>query len=72
MNHTIRGSDVFVKEDIRSVLQAILATNETLGQQIQSADIQNYRYGFSAAIAAVATALNIKLQQPDIWQENYR
>jgi hypothetical protein len=71
MKQTIRGSDVFVKEDIRSVLQAILATNETLAQ-MAGADIQNYRYGFSAAIAAVATAFDIKLQQPDIWQETYR
>lgn len=68
MKQSIRGSDVFVKEDIRSVLQALLATNETLAQQIQSADIQNYRYGFSAAIAAVAAAFDIKLQQPHIWR----
>ena len=32
MKQSIRGSDVFVKEDIRSVLQALLATNETLAQ----------------------------------------
>lgn len=68
MKQSIRGSDVFIKEDVRSVLQALLATNETLGQQIQSADIQNYRYGFSAAIDAVATAFDIKLEQPDIWR----
>ena len=72
VKQSIRGSDVFVKEDVRSVLQALLATNETLAQQMPGADIQHYRYGFSAAIAAVATAFEIKLQQPDIWQENYR
>lgn len=71
MMQSIRGSDVFVKEDIRSVLQALLATNETLAQ-IAGADVQQYRYGYGAAIAAVAIAFEIKLQQPDIWQENYR
>ena len=71
MKPSIRGSDVFVKEDVRSVLQALLATNETLAQQIQSADVQNYRYGFSAAIAAVAAAFDIKLQKPELW-EDYR
>ena len=71
MKQSIRGSDVFVKEDIRSVLQALLATNETLAS-MAGADVQQYRYGFSAAVAAVATAFDIKLQQPDIWQESYR
>ena len=68
MKQSIRGSDVFVKEDMRSVLQALLATNETLASQMGSSDIQNYRYGFSAAIAAVATAFDIKLERPDPWR----
>lgn len=68
MNHAIRGSDVFVKEDIRSVLQALLATNETLAQ-MAGADVQQYRYGFSAAVAAVATAFDIKLQKPDVMED---
>jgi len=67
MKQSIRGSDVFVKEDIRSVLQALLATNETLAQ-IAGADVQQYRYGYGAAIAAVAAAFDIKLQQPHIWR----
>jgi hypothetical protein len=70
MKQSIRGSDVFVKEDIRSVLQALLATNETLAQ-MAGADVQQYRYGFSAAVAAVATAFDIKLQRPDV-MEDYR
>ena len=48
MKQSIRGSDVFVKEDIRSVLQALLATNETLAT-MAGADVQQYRYGFAAA-----------------------
>ncbi len=66
MNHTIRGSDVFIKEDVRSVLQALLATNETLGQ-MAGADVQQYRHGFAAAIAAVATAFDIKLERPEVF-----
>lgn len=69
MKQSIRGSDVFIKEDVRSVLQALLATNETLAAQMQSADIQNYRYGYAAAIAAVATAFDIKLQKPELYYE---
>lgn len=70
MKPSIRGSDVFIKEDVRSVLQALLATNETLAQ-MAGADVQQYRYGFSAAVAAVATAFDIKLQRPDV-MEDYR
>ena len=70
MKQSIRGSDVFLKEDVRSVLQALLATNETLAQ-MAGADVQQYRYGFSAAVAAVATAFDIKLQRPDV-MEDYR
>jgi len=66
MKQSIRGSDVFIKEDVRSVLQALLATNETLGQ-MAGADVQQYRQGFAAAIAAVATALDIKLERPEVF-----
>lgn len=66
MKQSIRGSDVFIKEDVRSVLQALLATNETLGQ-MAGADVQQYRQGFAAAIAAVATAFDIKLERPEVF-----
>lgn len=69
MKQSIRGSDVFVKEDVRSVLQALLATNETLAGMpgmAGQAGIQQYRQGFAAAVAAVATAFDIKLQRPDV------
>lgn len=66
MKQSIRGSDVFIKEDVRSVLQALLATNETLAQMMQTPDIQNYRYGYAAAIAAVAAAFDIKLERPEV------
>ena len=63
MSQVIRGSDVFLKEDVRSVLQAILATNEMLARQVQNDDIQPYRNGFTAAIYAVATAFDISVDQ---------
>ena len=72
MKQSIRGSDVFVKEDIRSVLQALLATNETLAT-MAGADVQQYRYGFAAgwlaATSAMRTAIGIRTASPlDDWR----
>ena len=68
MKQSIRVSDVFIKEDLRSVLQALLDTNETITKQMISSDIQDYYYGFSAAITAVAAAFDIKLERLNLWQ----
>ena len=57
----IPGSDVFLKEDVRSILQSILMTNEMLARQLPAGEVQTYRAGFCAAIAAVATAFDISL-----------
>lgn len=62
MRQDIRSSDVFLKEDVRCMLQAILATNEELARQFADPAVQTYRHGFSAAIAAVAVAFNITLE----------
>jgi len=64
MRQEIRSSDVFLKEDVRCLLQAILATNEELARQFTDPQVQSYRHGFAAAIAAVAVAFNIELQPP--------
>ena len=64
MRQEIRSSDVFLKEDVRCMLQAILATNEELARQFPDANAQIYRHGFAAAIAAVAVAFNISLESP--------
>jgi len=64
MKQSIRGSDVFIKEDVRSVLQALLATNETLAGMVGDS-VASYRTGFAAAILATATAFDIKLERPD-------
>ena len=59
--NTKRGSDVFIKEDVRSILRALLATNERMASEMQTPDAQQYRRGFAVAIAAVATAFDIDL-----------
>lgn len=68
MERDIPGSDVFLKEDVRSVLQAILITNDMLARQLPNDNVQTYRAGFSAAIAAVATAFDINLEQRAIYR----
>ena len=63
MRQELRSSDVFVKEDLRCMLQAILATNEALSMQYPDDQrIQLRRDGFNAAVVAIAMALNIDLQ----------
>ena len=53
MQHTIRGSDVFVKEDLRSILAGltVAARHQPAGQ---------FRDGFLAAIEAVRTSVDIR------------
>ena len=53
MQHTIRGSDVFVKEDLRSILDGltVAARHQPAGQ---------FRDGFLAAIDAVRTSIDIR------------
>ncbi len=48
----IRPSDVFVKMDIAAILRALALT-------ISAAPADDYRSGYCAALAAVATALSI-------------
>jgi hypothetical protein len=63
MPHIIRGSDVFLKEDIRSILQAILAANDAAALMLPDAEsAQAYRCGFTAAVVSTATAFDIQLQ----------
>ncbi len=53
MQHTIRGSDVFVKEDLRSILAGLVvaARHQPAGQ---------FRDGFLAAIDAMRTSVDIR------------
>lgn len=57
-----RGSDVFLKEDIESIITALLMTNETAAAVMSAPNDPRavaYRAGFGAALMAVATALDI-------------
>jgi hypothetical protein len=61
MQHTIRGSDVFVKEDLRSILDglSVAARHQPIGQ---------FRDGFLAALDAVRTSVDIRPASPlDDW-----
>lgn len=61
MNHTFRGSDVFVKEDLRAILDAldIAARHQPDGQ---------FRNGWHAATDALRTAVGIRTASPlDGW-----
>ena len=59
----MRGSDVWLKEDLESILRSLLMTNETAAAVMAAPDDSRsvaYRAGFGAAIMAVATALDIQ------------
>ncbi len=60
MQHTIRGSDVFVKEDLRSILAGLVvaASHQPDGQ---------FRDGFLAAIDAMRTSVDIRTSPLDDW-----
>lgn len=55
------GSDVFLKEDLQGILNALLATNEAAMMTAPGAE--NYRRGFAAAILAMAMALDIQIDR---------
>lgn len=62
MKNTIRGSDVFVQEDLRSMFAAlaIVARHQPAGE---------FRAGFLAAIDAMRTAVGIHPASPlDDWR----
>ena len=61
MQHTIRGSDVFVKEDLRSILDG-------LSVAARHQPIDQFRDGFLAALDAVRTSVDIRPASPlDDW-----
>lgn len=49
----IRGSDVFLKEDVRAMLEALLIAAQATGRG------DEYTCGFLAGVAAVAVGLGI-------------
>ena len=59
------GATTFALPDIADMVAAVLAANEQLAAQIDDPQVQAYRHGFSAAIAAVAVGFGIELQAPN-------
>ncbi len=61
MQHTIRGSDVFVKEDLRSILAGLVvsARHQPAGP---------FRDGFLAAIDAMRASVDIRTSPLDDWR----
>ena len=61
MNQSIRGSDVFVKEDLRAILDAL----DTVARHQPAGDFRN---GFMAATAAMRTSIGLRPASPlDDW-----
>ncbi len=60
MQHTIRGSDVLVKEDLRSILAGLVvaARHQEAGP---------FRDGFLAAIDAMRASVDIRTSPLDDW-----
>jgi len=56
-------TEIFYREDIRTMLQAIDEANGALMMQLQGRhDVSEYRAGFAAAVQAVATAFDVSLE----------
>lgn len=57
-------TEVFWREDIRSILQAIDQANVALTAQLPLAQVAIYRAGFAAALQAVALSFDVALDTP--------
>ena len=58
MTSSIRGSDVWLKEDIRAMLAAILVTNESAAR-FNGASAE-YNAGFNACMVAVLVTFGLQ------------
>ena len=64
-------SEVFLRHDIESILEAIDGANAELAAQIPGPDVEIYRAGFTAALRAVATAFHISLRSANLRSEDF-
>ena len=58
MTTAIRGSDVWLKEDIRSMLAAILVTNQAAA--VAMGTTSEYNAGFNACMVAVLVTFGLQ------------
>lgn len=61
MNRIPVRSEVFLREDIKNMLRAIDGANQSLAVHLPVHDVTIYRAGFAAALQAVATAFDVRL-----------
>jgi hypothetical protein len=66
-------SEVFMREDLEAILRAIALTVAVTSAGAQSPHDAAFRRGFAAAIAAVATATHIEVNEgkPTCGQRSY-
>ncbi|MCU0510574.1 MAG: hypothetical protein MUC34_19815 [Anaerolineae bacterium] len=62
-------SEVFLRQDIVSILESIDAANRELAARLPSPEVVCYRAGFADAIRAVATAFHATLDSPSAMDE---
>lgn len=56
-------SEVFLREDIRAILEAIDLSSQAMAMGIQSEENRIFRMGFQAAILSIAKACHIETGQ---------
>ena len=61
MNRIPVRTEIFLREDIKNVLRAIDGANQALAAHVPMHDVTVYRAGFAAALDAVATAFDVRL-----------
>jgi hypothetical protein len=54
------GLDIWYKDDIRNVLMGIGVASAHVSERYTDSDIEAYRAGFQAALAAIALGLGIR------------
>lgn len=55
-------SEVFLRQDIENILQAIDRANASLAKNLPVAEVAIYRAGFLSAMQAVAAAFDVALE----------
>lgn len=72
MSSTRIRSEVFLREDIQSILRAIDFANAELARHLPDPEIAIYRAGFQAALSSVARAFHVDLDDQHLGQATAR
>jgi hypothetical protein len=63
-------TEVFSRKDIQNILRAIKLSQDALSSNFHPIPAPNYQTGFTTALAAIATAFDVQLQDVDLQQHN--